>query len=71
MHNAVVVIRNAATVNAISIVLVEVIRHPSLDILPVDYHVIVPIRAGLLVPEPEGVSDLVYYNTKVPTSISD
>lgn len=28
----------------------------SLDILPVDYHVIVPIRAGLLVPETEGVS---------------
>ena len=45
------------------LLLEEVVLHPRHDVLPVDLHVLVPVRPALLVPEPGSVHQLVHHNT--------
>ena len=57
MHDRAVVIR--AHVVPVGDVLVKVVLHPRLDLVPVDGHERVAVRARLLVPEADGVACLV------------
>ena len=49
-------------INPTEVVFVEVVRLPTLDVVPVNGDVVVPVCSALLVPEAGGMQQLVYHN---------